>query len=321
MNSFSKLVFTLTIVFIVSSFAKAQSIDKIIAIVNNEPLLESDFKQLKSKINRGAIIDDSLLIDFTSDQLKTDRGLQLKYLVSEKILDSEIKRLNLAVTNEAVEHEMKEMAKRNNVGLEELTVMIKQQGMDVSEYKIFLKTKMERQNLMQSEIISKLKVSDEDAWGEYLRSNPGANPSVSEFSLAHIFFNPKKGGLSAAEDRAKIALDKLNSGEKFEELAEQFSEDPNFSSGGALGTFKAGEFLPEVERAIVGLSSGQVTKVIKSKLGLHIVKVLSKKNTVDPKFEKQKEKIKSEILEKNFKRQFGIWIQNKKDDAYIKYNE
>ncbi|UYL10539.1 peptidylprolyl isomerase [Bdellovibrio sp. SKB1291214] len=300
---------------------KAEVVEKTLAVVNNEIILESDLKELQNRISKPGMIDDALLDGKSADSLKKDRKAQMDYLINEKIISSEIKRLNLSVTNDRVENEFKDMAKRNNVAESELISVLKGQGINIAEYKTFLKEKIEKQNLMDTEIISKLRISDEDALNEYLKSNPNNKPAIDEFSVSHIFFNPKKGGSEAAYKRAETALSKLRSGENFENLAQQFSEDPNFSAGGALGSFKSGEFLPEIEEAIGNLKVGETTGIVKSRLGFHIVKLTTKKLTPDPKFEKQKDRIKAQLMEASFKRQLRLWLQNKRDDSFVRINE
>ncbi|MGE5085382.1 MAG: peptidylprolyl isomerase [Bacillota bacterium] len=299
----------------------AEVVEKTLAIVNSEIVLESDLKDLQKRIQKPGMVDDALLGDKSIESLKNDRKAQLEYLINEKILDSEIKRLNLTVTNDRVESELKDMAKRNGVSDAELMNILKSQGIAIADYKVFLKEKIEKQSLFDTEIISKLRISDEDAMNEYLKSNPNNKPSIDEFSVAHIFFNPKKGGAEAAYARAEAVLGKLRNGDSFETLAEQFSEDPNFSTGGNLGTFKSGEFIPEIESAISNLKVGETTQIVKSRLGYHIVKLTGKKLTQDPKFEKAKEKIKAQLLEASFKRQLKIWLQNKRDESFVRINE
>ncbi|MGZ3773754.1 MAG: peptidylprolyl isomerase [Pseudobdellovibrionaceae bacterium] len=299
----------------------AEIVEKTVAIVNNSLILESDFKDLDKKIGKPGLVDESLLFDKPVSSLKGNRKAQLDYLINEKILQSEIKRLNLSVTSDRVDSEIKEMAKRNNVSESDLLNIIKGQGISLTEYKSFLKDSIEKRSLMDSEIISKLRISDEDALNEYLKTHPESRPSIDEFSIAHIFFNPKKGGPQEAMKRAEIVEGKLQNGENFETLAQQYSEDPNFSAGGSLGTFKSGEFLPEIENAISNLKINETTPVIKSRMGYHIVKLTSKKLTTDPKFEKAKEGIKGKLLEASFKRQLKTWLQSKRDEAFIRINE
>ncbi|WP_413576416.1 peptidylprolyl isomerase [Bdellovibrio sp. HCB290] len=300
---------------------KAELVEKTLAVVNNEIILESDLKELQTRITKPGMIDDALTDGKSLEELKKNRKAQMEYLINEKIISSEIKRLNLAVTNSRVEQEFKDLAKRNNVSEAELINILKGQGVDILEYKVFLKEKIEKSSLMDTEIMSKIRISDEEALNEYLKANPKNKPAIDEFSVSHIFFNPKKGGGEAAFKRAENVLSKLRSGENFETLAQQFSEDPNFSSGGALGTFKSGEFMPEVEEAIAGLSIGETTGIIKSRMGFHIAKLTGRKLTPDPNFEKQKDRIKAQLMEASFRRQLRLWLQSKRDDSFVRINE
>lgn len=306
---------------LVATPSHAEIVEKTVAIVNSELVLESDFKDLVKRIPKQGMVDESLLFDKPATSLNGNRKAQLDYLINEKILQSEIKRLNLTVTNDRVESELKEMARKNQVSETELAKVIQQQGVSMDDYRRFLKDSIEKRSLMDAEIISKLRISDEDALNEYLKTNPNNRPSIDEFSVSHIFFNPKKGGAEASIKRAETVLGKLRSGENFENLAQQFSEDPNFSTGGALGTFKSGDFLPEIEEAISSLKVNETTPIVKSRMGFHIVKLTGKKLTTDPKFERAKDKIKAQLLEASFKRQLKNWLQSKRDESFIRINE
>lgn len=301
--------------------ANAEVVEKTVAIVNSEVVLESDFNELQNRIGKTGLIDESLLEGKSAQTLKGNRQAQLNYLIIEKIVAAEIKKQNLTVTNDRIDSEIKDMARRNQVTEAELKKIIAQQGMNFEDYKKVLKMNLEKRSLMDAEIFSKLRISDEDALSEYLKQNPNSKPSIDEFSVSHIFFNPQKGGAREAYSRAESVLEKLRSGENFEKLAQNYSEDPNFSSGGALGSFKSGEFLPEIEAAISTLNVNETTPVVRSRMGYHIVKLTEKKLTVDPKFEAVKEKIKAGLLEISFNRQIKNWIQNKKDEAFIRINE
>ncbi|MBK9324680.1 MAG: peptidylprolyl isomerase [Bdellovibrionaceae bacterium] len=316
----SKLVTVLLLIFPLA--LNAETVERIVAIVNSEIILESDFAALQQMFKTPAMIDESLIPSGkTADILRKERGVQLDYLINEKILQSEITRLNHSVTAERVEQEIKEMAKKNGVSVAEVLAAFKAQGISTSEYQSFLKGKIEKQALIESEVVSKLRISDDEALAEYLKSAPDRKTTVNEFTVAHIFFNPKKGGAEAANRRAESVLQKLTAGASFEALAEQNSEDPNYSTGGLLGTFKSGEFLSEIEASIQNLNAGQTTSVIKSRMGFHIVRLLNKKLTSDPKFEKEKEKIKASLFEQNFKRQLKSWLLSKREDAFIRINE
>lgn len=316
----SLLLFLVTIM-LFPFLSSAEIVEKIVATVNSEVVLLSDFSILQTKIKKRALLDENLIPEPPSDFFKGDRTSLLNYLINERLLDSEVKRLNLSVTDAKVDQEIKDIAKRNRITADDVLQAVKSEGVTVDEYKSSLKTRLERQSLIESEVISKLRISDEDALSEYMRKNPHQKLSINEFSLAHIFFNPRKDGAQAAIKRAELVLSKLRSGENFEVLADQHSEDPNYSKGGFLGSFKSGEFLPEVEDVVSLLSPGQTSEIVKSKMGFHIVKLISKNLSTDPKFEREKEKIKSQIFEETFRRQLRLWLQMKRDDAFLKINE
>ncbi len=316
----NKLIALLSIC-LLSLSVSAEVIERIVAIVNSEIILESDLKKMPAKLKKRDLIYDYLIPGTEDVFYKGERKSLLDYLINEKIMDSEIKRLNLTVTAEKVDQEIKEIAKRNNISSQEVLNAVSAEGLSIPEYKESLKSRLERQNLIEAEIISKLRISDEDAYSEYLRKTPSARSTVNEYSVAHIFFSPKKGGGEAALKRAEDVYEKLRKSENFETLAQQFSEDTNFSNGGFLGNFKTGEFLKELEDSVANLSPGQNSPVVKSRMGFHIVKLLSKKGSTDPRFEKDKEKIKSQIFDSTFRRQLKLWLQTKKDESFLRIND
>lgn len=301
--------------------AQAAVVDRIVAIVSSEVILDSDLTKLDQKIDGTGFIDDLLLGTTTKEELKKSREKKLDYLISEKIMDSEVKRLNLSVTIERVEQEIREMARKNRMSRNELVAALKGQGVSISDYQDFLKTRIERQSLIESEVTSKIRVVDEDVLAEYVRLHPNAKTGIYEYVLAHIFFNPRKGGAEAAAERAKNVLQKLRAGESFEVLAEQNSEDPAFAQGGLLGTFKAGEFSQEFEAGVSKLNVGEYSSLVPSKTGLHILKVISKKLVSDPIFEREKEKIRGNLSDSSFQKHFKLWLEEKKSDAFVRINK
>ncbi len=300
-------------------FAK-ETVDKIIAIVNSEPVLQSELSAMPTRSKKEGGLDEALLLDEKKEALKSDSKAQLDYLIREKLVESEIKKLNLTLSDDRIDTEMQTMAKRNQMTKAQLESSIKKQGSTVSEYRTFLKAKLERQSFFEAEVISKLRITDEDAFSEFRAQFPKYKPVVNEFSVAQIYFNPKKGTAKEALARAESVLGKLSAGESFESLANKFNEDPRANKDGVLGNFKSGEFVPELENAVASLDKNQSSKIIQSKIGFHIIKVLDKKVTQDPQFLRIKEQIKASLVEKNFKRQLKNWFESKKQDAYIKIN-
>jgi parvulin-like peptidyl-prolyl isomerase len=80
--------------------------------------------------------------------------------------------------------------------------------------------------------------------------------------------------LVKTEAEAKVVLERLNKGEKFANIAKEISLCPSKKNGGDLGTFSRGKMVKEFETAAFALDKGQISGIVKTKFGYHIVKRL-----------------------------------------------
>lgn len=302
--------------------AGADVIERIVAIVNNEIVTLSDINKYAERLKTGGLTDDLLIPDETTKQaVLTDRDKLLQKMIDEKLIDSEVKRQNLTVPIERVEQEVRTIAKRNGISRDQLREAITGRGVQFSEYQDFLKTGLERQALIEKAVTSKIKLTEQDVLNHYAQTSKGASDQTFEYTLAHALFLNAKGGPQAARQRAELFARRIRDGNSFEKLAGEVSEDPNFEAGGLLGTFKSGEFLKELEQAAQPLNAGDVSGIVETKTGFHVLKVLGKKLVPDPRFEQEKEKIHQALYEQAYKRQLQSWLEQLRIDAFIRINQ
>lgn len=320
----SKLFFRLALSILLSSLLtaaleiSAEVVDRVVSSVNGEPILQSDLSTLAADVKKPGRVDDSLFLSgMTLENLAKDRKQQLDYLINETLMAVEIKSQNLTATPDRVEQELTTIARGYNLSLDEFLKKSEAQGVNIAESRKFIKLKIEKQALLDKEILSKMRISDDELYQEYLRRHPKAPQQIVELKLAQIFFNPKKDGEAATQERADLVMRKLDAGESFEAMADQYSQDRNFSKGGLLGSFKTGEFIPELEDKIHDVKVGGHTSVLRSRKGLHIVKVLERNTTRDSQFEKEKESIRGHLTEIEFRKQLTSWLMRKREEAQI----
>ena len=301
--------------------AAAEIVDRIVAIVNDEVITQTDMTKFSERLKKGGLTDDLLIPDDQTKQtLLRDKAKQLDKMIDEKILDSEVRRQNLSVPFERVEQEIRSIATRNNLSRDDLKAAILEKGITFAQYQDFIKTGLERQALISKQVTAKIKVSEDDVVSQFSMVHKAKSGQAYEYTLAHVLFAHAKGA-AAAKQRAEFVLAKLKAGGDFDKLAGEYSEDPNFSAGGLLGTFRSGEFLRELEEPVQKLAVGDVSGIIPTKAGFHILKVLKKVPVADPVTEKEKEKIRASLYDKALKKQFEAWIEQMRQEAFVRVNE
>ncbi len=311
------LVFT-CIIFLFSSqsFAAQMVIDHIAAVIGKSIVSQSDVDAFRAK-KSADMLDEFALAGKSPQDVFSSDSEALNYLINEKLLDIEVKKQNLAVTMDRVDQEIREIAKLNNLSKDQFLSAIKAQGVSVSDYQDLMKSRIERRSLIEVEISSKIRISDDEVQAEYLRRNPEAKVGVPLYSVAHIFISAKKRGFEKASDKANQVYGLLQSGMDFATVAEQNTQDTRFSNGGFLGEFRPGEMSPDFEKAVAQLKIGEFSQPVKTLQGYHILKLTNKSMTMDATFEKDKERFHNFLFDQAFKRFLRNWLEAKKEDNFV----
>lgn len=305
----------------ISPSAPAEIIDRVVAIVNDEVITQSDISNFQKKLKTHGLLDESLLNLYDAKELLTDQKYLINYLVDEKTIDSEIKHQGIVSPIEQVESEIGNIAKARHIERTQLKAALKKEGIAYSDYQDFIKSSLQRQTLMQKEVSSKIKISDEEVNSYYVAQHPTQGALVYEYSLAHIVFSEANGGPDAAHKRAQDARGKINQGVPFESVAAQASEDPQFVQGGVFGTFRLADFNKEVRDVMSKLNAGDTSEVVHMANGYQIFKVLKKTLVPSPDLEEKREEIRRLLMGDNFKRQFRSWIDQKRRDSFVRINQ
>lgn len=295
----------------------AEVVDRILAVVNGEILTQSDLNNFKRRIKKETLLDDLFDVDYKKIVKQKDQ--LLKHLIDQKIVDSEVTRLKLGANDKRVDSEISKIAASNGINTSSLKKRLKTDGISFNDYKTFIKNRLERQALIQKEITSKIRISDDEVKSFYTKNSSNSETDVFEYSLSHILIKVNDNKASALE-RAKMVTNKINSGMNFSDAASQYTEDPNYSSGGFLGVFKSGEFLPAFENAVKNIDEGKISEPVLVGSSYIILKLNKKQIIENPNFLKVKERIRAQLQQLAFKKQFRFWLAQKRQESNIKIN-
>ncbi len=319
-----RLLLVLTFLFFTTS-ASSRVIESIVAIVNDDIIMQTDVLDYKKKLKSNQFLDDTLVRN-PSELLENPKVL-IDHLINEKLIDTEVKKQNLTVAEERIQQEIQKIAQGNQISRGQLLQALKRENISFQDYRQFLKTKLERQALIERVIIPYIQISDEDIANYYYtrlqKSKSGKTPRF-EYDIQHILFNwasREQKDIQMAKSQAQKAHSLLGSGTNFDSLTEEYNKNKNpLISGGSLGTFKSNELLASFNAAVQSLKQGQASEVVKGPNGFHILKLTSKRAIEDPNLTKRKPEIHNALYQEAFNKRLSLWLDQKRHQSFIKIN-
>jgi peptidyl-prolyl cis-trans isomerase SurA len=159
---------------------------------------------------------------------------------------------------------------------------LKTEGLTEAELKRNYREQIKEQLLRDKLISSKLSKSNissrevKEFYQSYKDSLP-EQPESAKLSQILLKIEPSQKTLDSLKDFASMILVRAKAGEDFSELAKRYSEDPSAKQGGDLGFLKRGEILPEFEMKAFSLNPGEISDLVQTSLGYHIIKLEEKK--------------------------------------------
>ena len=314
MKHYLHLYLSLLIFFSGTTFGAKKVLDKSVAIVNDEVILASDIDKFQQKIRSKSYQE---LFGAVDPRAVTNRDVALQMLIEEKIINQQVKKLDLTVTDQELDAQLKVIQKRNGISPDQLQARLKMLGATMQEYREGIRRQIERRNLVEREIKPNLEISDEQLRHFYLR-NFKPDTSEKQYKIAHLFFDGKQPN---AAERAKEVYKQLSGKpETFETMVKEVSDDKDTAeNGGLLGYFKPDQLSKELRAVVPKTPVGQVSQPIKVANGYHIIKVLEASsldfNTLS---KDQKEILRNQMVGEELERKMALWVERRKAESYVR---
>ena len=211
---------------------------------------------------------------------------------------------------------------KNTGGDEALARQLKTAGMSLDDLKTKLNDESVAEAVLQREI--KFEVSDDDV-KKYFDENPSQFEQPELVRAAHILIGTRdKEGGEMTDDKKKAQrkladdlLKRAKAGEDFGRLAKDYSEDPGSKDKGGEYTFPRGQMVPEFEAAAFSLETNQISDVVTTQFGYHIIKTLEKKPAKKFLLAEVAADVKSGLKRQGVMKQIPPYIEGIKKDAGV----
>jgi peptidyl-prolyl cis-trans isomerase SurA len=266
--------------FFVHAAHAAEAIEGIVAVIGDEIVLKSELDEQVALYCMQAQIDPA-----DTTKVNPVRKEILGRMIDAKVIINEAKKRKLTVPeqelNQAVEDAVKEVKGRMG-SPEKFKEALDKEGLTEEKLRGKYRQELEAQllatKLVEREIRSKIKATDEDVAKFYKERKQDLPKKPAEVTLAQVVVLAEADSAveKKARDKAEQVLKAIGEGQNFEKLAAQYSDDPSAQNGGDVGVVKKGEFEEGFEKTAMALQPGQVSGLVRSRFGYHIIKMVEK---------------------------------------------
>ncbi len=247
--------------------------------------------------------------DISKDQLydalvKAGGKQTLDQLITEELIAQEAKAQNVTVTDADIDAEIADIKKNFNSDAE-FDNALTQAGYTLESLKEDSKT-----NILVRKILEPQANITDEAISEYFEANKESMATPEQIQASHI--------LVATKEEADTILAELKQGADFATIAKEKSTDPGSKdNGGDLGFFGKGAMVAEFENAAFALKVNEISDVVQTEHGFHIIKKTAEKAAYTPTLESEKENIKKQLLATKVQELSATWITEIHDKAKI----
>ncbi|HEC59057.1 MAG TPA: molecular chaperone SurA [Methylophaga sp.] len=258
------------------NIAWAQPMDRIIAVVNNEVLLESELVEMEQTVRQQLHQRNAAMPP--SDVL---RKQVMERLIMQRVQLQKAESIGIRVGDDALNAALKQIAENNKLTLRQFRDVLAKDGYDFADFRDSIREEMIISRLRKSQVEDRVVVSDREV-DTYIKTQAVQGGSETSYLLLHILINVPE---AASPEQVQIAQDKLNkiqglldAGGDFSEIASGYSDGQNALEGGDLGWRKKGELPSLFADVVPDLKVGEVSKPLRSGSGYHLVMVKDKKS-------------------------------------------
>lgn len=254
-----------------SSAGRPLLLDRIVAVVNNEVITYRDLAQRIAQVS--AQLEQQRVPLPPQDVLERQ---VLERIIAERAQLQFARDTGIRVDDLTLDRTIARIAEQNKLTLAEFRAALERDGMPYDRFREEIRNEITLSRLREREVDAKIQVSESEI-DNFLEEQKSAPATGVEYNLSHILVsvpeNASPEQIEARRQRAESALKQVQSGADFREVAVGFSDAPDALAGGLIG-WRAQDRLPDLfTDALAKMKPGEVTPILRSPAGFHIVKL------------------------------------------------
>ena len=286
------------------------------AIVNGTPISYKEFSlefetYKKRMMQQGRAIPEQYL-----PQVRTQL---LQQLIDSELLLQDSKKQGITTKTEDVQKELDGIKARHK-DPKEFEKTLAEANLSEKQLKEKLAENMAIKALLEQKVFSDVSVNDDEAKAFY-DGNPQYFHRPEQVHARHILKKVEEGATEEKKAEARKALEAIKTrilaGEDFAELAKEYSDGPSKDVGGDLGYFAKGKMVKPFAEAAFALKTNEVSDIVETQFGYHIIKVLDHRDAEIIPFEKVKPRIIDNLKNQKMKQKLDSYLAELRKDAKV----
>jgi peptidyl-prolyl cis-trans isomerase C len=306
----------LSLILSTSPVFSAQRKPFVVAVVNGSEIDVNDFNRELIRLQRLVLATG---VPLTCPQVAALEKEVVEGLIRRELLFQESKKRGIKVSEAEIEAELKKL-KAQYASENEFTYALAAMKVSPESLRRQVERALAIQGIIEKEFASKVTVNDKEIWAYYDRNRDSfREPEKIRASHILIKVDPRWDNAKKAEARKKIESieQKARKGQDFVSLAKTYSEDPSAAKGGDLGDIRPGQVVKPFEEALFALKPGEVSDVVETQLGYHLIKAGDRKPETTIPFEKLKDQLKSLLKQEKGKEEANLYTGKLREKAKV----
>ncbi len=290
--------------------------DEKVAVVNGTVITREDFDREVGRVRQQL---DRRGRPLTRAQLSGVENSVLENLITNELLYQETGRKGIKVGEQAVNEQLNKIKKRFP-SEEAYKSTIGKMNLSEADIKSQIEKGLSIQQFVKQEFAQKVSVSDKDTKA-YYEGHPDMFKKSEEIRASHILIkvDSKSDESQKADSYKKISeiQVKVQQGGDFAALAKEFSQGPSNVKGGDLGFFKRGQMVKPFEKAAFALAPGEVSGIVETRFGYHLIKVFEKNPETISEYGAVKDRLKQSLEQQEVQKQMEVYVEGLKTKGKV----
>ncbi len=298
----------------IASAAAAE--DQKAAMINGVVITQEQFEK-EMNIHLDRVLKQGQQL--TEDQKAALKKNILEGLIERELLYQESQKAGIKVDDKMIEDQLATIKKRFPSEAE-FKIALGNMGLTEHEVKEQIARGLAIRQLIEQQISSKVVITDLETKA-YYDGNPQMFKQPEQVKASHILIKVDPGATEAQKAEARKKIDavqqKIKDGGDFAELAKEYSEGPSKTRGGDLGYFRRGQMVKPFEDAVFTMKTNEVSGIVETRFGYHIIKVYDKKPEKTLAYADVKDKLNQRMKQEKVEKDANLYINQLKKDANI----